>query len=157
MFKKGTKRAKKSRYQWRWYLQVPLTLCITIYCTLYMHPFDEVEDAWASYDNYEKSLTIELEGVDPSPYISTSNYNYNRQLWQTIMALMRELEGMDPSPHISLASSSHPDIAEWVNLVRVISLWRIKINKKQDHLRMNNSTGSNNHFRSTDLFRSMII
>ena len=29
-------------------------------------------------------------------------------------------------------------------------------NKKQDHLRMNNSTGSNNHLRSIDLFRSMI-
>ena len=27
---------------------------------------------------------------------------------------------------------------------------------KQDHLRMNNSTGSNNHLRSIDLFRSMI-
>ena len=28
---------------------------------------------------------------------------------------------------------------------------------KQDHLRMNKSTGSNNHLRSIDLFRSMII
>ena len=28
---------------------------------------------------------------------------------------------------------------------------------KQDHLRMNNNTGSNNHLRSKDLFRSMII
>ena len=28
---------------------------------------------------------------------------------------------------------------------------------KQDHLRMNNSTGSNNHLQSIDLFRSMII
>ena len=28
---------------------------------------------------------------------------------------------------------------------------------KQDHLRMNNSTRSNNHLRSIDLFRSMII
>ena len=28
---------------------------------------------------------------------------------------------------------------------------------KQDRLRMNNSTGSNNHLRSIDLFRSMII
>ena len=28
---------------------------------------------------------------------------------------------------------------------------------KQDHLRMNNSTGSNNHLRSMDVCRSMII
>ena len=28
---------------------------------------------------------------------------------------------------------------------------------KLDHLRMNNSTGSNNQLRSLDLFRSMII
>ena len=28
---------------------------------------------------------------------------------------------------------------------------------KEDHLRMNNSTGSNNHLKSRDLFRSMII
>ena len=30
------------------------------------------------------------------------------------------------------------------------------IGMKQDHLRMNNSTGSNNHLRSIDRFRSMI-
>ena len=58
-----------------------------------------MEDAWASYDNYEKSLMIELEGVDPSPHISTNNNNY-KQLQQTIMLLMIELEGVDPSPHI---------------------------------------------------------
>ena len=51
-----------------------------------MHPLNLMkwmEDAWASYDNYEKSLTIELEGVDPLPHISTNNNNY-KQLQQTV-------------------------------------------------------------------------
>ena len=40
---------------------------------------------------------------------------------------MIEIEGVDPSPHISLASSTYPDVAEWVHLVR-----RGKMNKKMN-------------------------
>ena len=42
-----------------------------------------------------------------------------------------------------------------INIIADIVLDTVVI--KQGHLRMNNSTGSNNHLRSIDLFRSMII
>ena len=78
-----------------------------------------------------KNQGVDLSRMD-HPHIFqktiTITNNYNKQLRQTFMSLMKELEGVDPSPYISLASSSHPDIAEWVHMVRVISLRRIKNN-----------------------------
>ena len=34
------------------------------------------------------------------------------------LMILIDLQGVDPSSHISLASSTHPDVAEWVHLVR---------------------------------------